>query len=95
MVKGKAIPSVVHWIIICLSTSMNEEEIAMYTDVSTQSVHKILANFKLTGSIIIPNSERPRVHRALCNYDVEVYFLPSVLRFFDVLVSPVHVPKAE
>src|SRR3979490_3284353 len=32
MASGKAIPSVVHWIIICLATSMNVEDIAMYTN---------------------------------------------------------------
>ena len=95
MVKGKAIPSVVHWIIIRLSTSMNEEEIAMYTDVSTRSVRKILTNFKSTGSIVVPDGERLRVHRALCNYDVEVCFPSSMPRFFDILAPPVHVPKAE
>ena len=74
MASGKAIPSVVHWIIIRLATNMNVEDIAMYTDVSTRSVRKILAHFKSTGSVILPKHERARVHRALCNYDVEVCF---------------------
>jgi hypothetical protein len=82
MPQGKAIPSVVHWIVVRLGTTMSEEDIAMYTDISIRSVRKILSTFRLTGCVIAPKSERPKTHRSLNNYDVEVRVsLPNACLF--------------
>jgi len=51
MAQGKAIPEVVHWIIIRLNIVMNAEEISMYTDVSPRKVKEILSYFKRTGEV--------------------------------------------
>ena len=82
MPQGKAIPSVVHWIVVRLSTTMSEEDIAMYTDISIRSVRKILSTFRLTGSVLAPKSEKPKTHRSLNNYDVQVrVYLTLTCRF--------------
>ena len=72
MVRGQAIPEAVQWIVIRLSPIMTNGDIAMYTDLSIRSVERILAYFKQTGEV--KNSKRagPHLHRALCDYDVQV-----------------------
>ena len=39
MVQGKATPPAVQWIVICLSTTHSIHNIAMYMDLSVQSIH--------------------------------------------------------
>ena len=55
MIPGKAISPVIHWIVIRLSTIMNEEDITMYTNISTRSVCKIS---QLSNSLV-PSSPHP------------------------------------
>jgi transposase len=87
MTQGKAIPKVVHWIIIRLSTTVSTEDIAMYTDVSLRSVKKILSHFKQTGDVNVPKRLKPQLHRALCDYDIQV--CKVLLPGFIVLLSTV------
>jgi hypothetical protein len=71
----RAIPEVVHWIIIQLgTTTMTKEDIAMYTDVSVCSVRKILTYFWDTGGVNFAQKQiaPPQLHKSLCDYDVEV-----------------------
>ena len=79
MANGKTIPEVVHWIIIRLSTTMLAEDIAMYTDVSLRSVQRILSYFTRTGGVNFPNrlTQKPQLHRTLCDYDIQVYKLTT------------------
>ena len=72
MAKSKTTPEVVHWIVIWLSTAMNEEDIAKYTDVSVATVRRILAHFKKTGDIEGPKEPRPTMYKSLSDYDIEV-----------------------
>ena len=79
MAQGKVIPKVVHWIIIHLSTTMLAEDIAMYADVSLRSVKKILLYFKQTGDINVPKWLKPQLHHTLCDYDIQVCKVSSLL----------------
>jgi hypothetical protein len=72
MARGKAIPEVVHWIVIRLSTTMSAEQISMYTDVGVRKVNEILTHFKQTGDIKISRRSEHRLHKTLCDYDIEV-----------------------
>jgi hypothetical protein len=72
MVQGKPVPESTHWIIIRLSSTMSHEDVAMYTDVSVRKVKEIITYFKRTGDIDVPKRLRPQLHRALCDYDVQV-----------------------
>jgi hypothetical protein len=72
MAKGKAVLEVVHWIIICLSTIMTEDEISMYTNVGMRSVQKILSYFKQTSDVNVPQWMKCQIHKSLCDYDIEV-----------------------
>ena len=76
MGRGKAIPELVHWIIIRLGTTMSEDDIAMYTDVSVRSVRRILTYFKHTGQVNVPEKQisGPQLHKTLCDFDVQVCF---------------------
>jgi hypothetical protein len=67
----------------------------MYTNVSVRSVCKILAYFKSTGSVNIPNCKRPHVHWALCNYDVEVCHPVFMCLLSQISCSVVYVQKDE
>ena len=80
MARGKAVPEVVHWIIIRLSTIMSTEEISMYTDVGVRKVHEILTHFKQTGSIKLSRRSKHQLHRTLCDYDIEVHIRLFYLR---------------
>src|ERR1700731_2148372 len=84
MGRGKAIPEAVQWIVIRLSTAMSEEDIAMYTDISTRSVRKILAYFKQTGDVDTPKRGKNSLHRAMCDYDIQV---PTSKPFTCLLMS--------
>ena len=72
MARGKAIPEVVHWIIIRLSTILSAEEISMYTDVSTCKVSEIIAYFNQTGGVNLSHRSKCQLHKMLCDYDIEV-----------------------
>jgi transcription initiation factor IIE alpha subunit len=80
MVRGKTIPEDIHWIIIRLGsgTTMTEDEIAMYTDISVRSVRKILSCFRRTGGVNFPKKQiaPPQLHKSLCDYDIEVCITP-------------------
>jgi transcription initiation factor IIE alpha subunit len=81
MVHGKTIPEDLHWVVIRLGsgTTMMEDEIAMYTDISARSVRKILAFFRRAGGIDFPQKRiaPPQLHKSLCDYDIEVCITPS------------------
>ena len=72
MARGKAIPEVVHWIIIRLSTILSAEEISMYTDVSTHKVSEIIAYFNWTGGVNLSHHSKCQLHKTLCDYNIEV-----------------------
>jgi len=79
MTRGKTIPEDIHWIVIRLGsgTTMNEDEIAMYTDIGVRSVRKILAFFRRTGGVDFPQKlAPPQLHKTLCDYDIEVRITP-------------------
>ena len=90
MAHGKTIPEDIHWIVIRLGsgTTMTEDEIAMYTNISARSIHKILAFFQHAGGVDFPQEQiaPPQLHKTLCDYDIEVCitpFLPSLTSSFD------------
>jgi transposase len=72
MAKGKIISEEVRWIIIRLSTTMREEEIAMYTDVHAWTVRKILVQFQQKGGVEEPKQAVPKGNQVLCDYDIQV-----------------------
>ena len=72
MTNGKSTSEAVRWIVIRLSTAMTEEDIAMYTDICPRTVRKILSYFKKTGTVEGAKEPRPTLHKALCDYDIEV-----------------------
>jgi transcription initiation factor IIE alpha subunit len=80
MARGKTIPEDLHWVVIRLGsgTTMTEDEIAMYTDISVRSVRKILAFFRRTGGVDFPQKQiaPPQLHKSLCDYDIEVCITP-------------------
>lgn len=80
MVCGKTIPEDLHWVIIQLGsrTTMMEDEIAMYTDISAHSICKVLAFFWHTGGVDFPQKQiaPPQLHKSLCDYDIEVCVTP-------------------
>lgn len=74
MARGKAVSEAVQWIIIRLSAAMTVDEVAMYTDLSTRTIKKILASFRRTGDVNVANKARPQLHRSLCDYDIQVCY---------------------
>jgi hypothetical protein len=52
---------------------MSTDDIAMYIDLSERKVRDILAHFKQTGEVKSSNRSRPKLHRTLCDYDIEVF----------------------
>jgi hypothetical protein len=44
----------------------------MYMDVGIRTIQKILAHFAQTGEVIVRNPAKPRLHRAITDYDIEV-----------------------
>ena len=85
MARGKAIPEVIHWIIIHLHTTMSVEDISMYTEISVCKVNEIIAYFKQTGDAKISRCSKPQVHQTLCDYDIEVCSMPSITYCYGVL----------
>ena len=73
MPQGKSVSKEIQWIIVCLDTTMSTDDIAMYTDLSERKVRDILAHFKQTGEVKSSNRSRPKLHRTLCDYDIEVF----------------------
>jgi hypothetical protein len=76
MVQGKAIPEVVHWIVICLSPIMRPEEITMYTDIGLCAVDKILAHFRRTGGVNVPLLKQLRAYTDLFVTTMSRYVRP-------------------
>ena len=72
MPAGKLITEDIQWIIIRMSPAMSVEDIAMYTDVGEYKVQDILAHFKQSGDVKVPKRQQPKLHRKLCDYDIEV-----------------------
>ena len=62
MAQGKAIPEVIHWIIIHLSTVMSAEEISMYTDVGVRKVNEIIMYFNQTGGVKLSCHTKCQLH---------------------------------
>ena len=56
MGRGKAISEEVQWIIIRLSTKLNQDEISMYVGVSIRSVERIIAHFKHNQDVLVRRS---------------------------------------
>ena len=69
---GKAISEEVQWIIICLSTAMSREDIAMYTDVSLRKVNDVLSTFNKEGTVKVYTRQKPDTYTSLCDEDVQV-----------------------
>jgi hypothetical protein len=78
MVQGKAIPEVVQWIVVRLSTNLSADEISMYTNVGVRKVNEIIAYFKKTGEIKVSSRSKRQLQQTLCNYDIEVCGTPSL-----------------
>ncbi len=96
MGQGKRISEEVRWIIIRLGTTMTEEEVAMYANVSERTVHKILAHFKQTGSVEEPKQLIPRAHQVLCEYDIQVRIHSSIRKYLltiTITVSASHLEQ--
>ena len=73
MPQGKRVSEETQWIIVHLSTAMSAVDVAMYTDLSERKVKDILAHFKQRGEVKGSNCSRPKLHRTLCDYDIEVF----------------------
>ena len=73
MPQGKSVSEEIQWIIVHLDTAMSTDDIAMYTDLSECKVWDILAHFKQMGEVKGSNCSRPKLHRTLCDYDIEVF----------------------
>ena len=56
MARGKTIPEDIHWIVVRLGsgTTMTEDEIAMYTDISVRSVRKSSPSSAYWGCLLSP-----------------------------------------
>jgi hypothetical protein len=75
MPQGKAVSGEVQWIVVRLSTQLGVDDIAMYTNLNTRTVRRILAYFKKHGDIDDHNKLTRSVRQQLCDYDVQVRFL--------------------
>jgi hypothetical protein len=79
MARGKQIPEDMRWVVIRLSAVMTVNDVAMYTDLSTRSIARILDDFKKTGAVkSAKQTSAIRIPRTnLCEHDVWVcsYFL--------------------
>ena len=73
MPQGKAVAKAIQWIIIHLSAILSPVDIAAYTDISECKVRDILRYFDQSGDVKIPVRKRARVHRSLCNEDIQVW----------------------
>ena len=73
MPQGKPVSEEVQWIVVCLGTAMSTNDIAMYVDLSECKVKDVLAYFKWTGEVKGSNHTRPKLHRTLCDYDIQVF----------------------
>ena len=75
MVQGQAVPESVQWIIIRLSAVMASYEISGFTDISDRKVRDILSHFKKTGGVKASKREKPTLHNALQDEDIQVLFM--------------------
>jgi transposase len=73
MPQGKQVSDEIQWIVVRLNTAMSTDDIAAYTDLSERKVRDILVHFKQTGEVKGSNHSRPKLHRTLCDYDIEVF----------------------
>jgi DNA-binding transcriptional regulator LsrR (DeoR family) len=69
---GKPISEEVQWIIIRLSASMSQEDIAMYTGVSQRKIKDVLSTFNKDGTVKVYTRQKPHTYSSLCDDDVQV-----------------------
>ena len=72
MPQGKPVSEEVQWIVVRMATGMSIGDIATYADLSERKVKDILAYFKRTGEVKGGKSFKPKLHRTLCDDDIEV-----------------------
>ena len=79
MPQGKAVSEEVQWIVVRMTGMMSEEEISMYTQISTRKVRQIVSYFKSHGDVYAPACVRAKVHRSLSDDHINVSFTVKVL----------------
>jgi hypothetical protein len=82
MPQGKAVSEEVQWIVVRMAGMMSEEEISMYTQISTRKVRQIVSYFKSHGDVYTPARVRAKVHRSLSDDHINVSFLGLMHRYF-------------
>ena len=83
MGRGKAISEEVQWIIIRLSTKLNQDEISMYMGVSICSVERIIAYFKHNQDVLVWRSTIKERRGKLGEAELEVSGLLYGCRILD------------
>ncbi len=68
----KPIPEQVQWIIICLSTAMSWEDIAMYTGVSERKINDVLSTFNKEGTVKVHTRQKRSTYSSLCDANIQV-----------------------
>jgi DNA-binding transcriptional regulator LsrR (DeoR family) len=69
---GKHVPEEIQWIVICLSTTMSREDIAMYTRISSRKIDDILSTFNKYGIVKANTHEKAHTYASLCDEDIQV-----------------------
>jgi hypothetical protein len=87
MPQGQKVSSEIQWAVVRLSNFLNTEQIAMCLALSTRSVNRVNAHFRLHGSI---KDDKPNelhgTHRHLRDVDVEVCEPMSIILFESEIV---------
>jgi hypothetical protein len=86
MGQGKFIPESTQWIVVRLASTMSIEDTAMYSDLSTRSIRRILAHFKETGDVIKSKRSQTQVTSTLCDLDIQVWLYLMTKLVVDVLL---------
>ena len=72
MPQGKAISEEVQWIVVSMAPIIFEEEISMYTQISTRKVQQIVSYFKSHGNVCTPAHAWTKMHHALSDDHINV-----------------------
>jgi hypothetical protein len=82
MPQGKAVSEEVQWIVIRMAAMMSEEDISMYTQISSRKVRQIVSYFKSHGGARTPARARTKVHRSLSDDHINVSFSSLTHQYF-------------
>jgi DNA-binding transcriptional regulator LsrR (DeoR family) len=69
---GKPLYEEIQWIIICLSSAMSQEDVAMYTGVSQHKVNVMMSTFNKDGTVKVYTCQKPHTYLSLCEDDIQV-----------------------